>query len=418
MKHLTVIFLFSFALFAQEVGIPYVQVTKGHGSLSDYSSFVLEGKAFLFGENRHIRLWNFKDPVLDYYKNILANRGENTLNTDSETPCANLRCDIKAFTASSKVMFLSFYYGKVELWDLEIWEKIDEFKTPPYDEWNNLEDFYFLSVDDENHKLITSGFYDTLYLYDLPSMTLLQKFNGHYGQVGKVSPIINDKYFFSVASAFKDHSLRKWDIATGKEVKSIRGKKFSWNLPISRDGKYIILLERDGNLTMYDTNDLSPVRNFTAPENKGIVDFLVSDDEKKIYGTLKMEKRLEKSIVEWEMETGKVIKQIKLDHYPGQLRLAPNEKYLGGNLGNMLTFWRLPDFETVVTLYPIGTCGWIIMTPEGYFNASEDAMASIRIKDPDGQERALTPDEINTYRQPKKVQAVLNDIIATHQREK
>jgi len=57
------------------------------------------------------------------------------------------------------------------------------------------------------------------------------------------------------------------------------------------------------------------------------------------------------------------------------------------------------------------------MTPEGYFNASEEAMASIRIKDPDGQERALTPDEINTYRQPKKVQAILNDIIATQQKE-
>jgi len=451
MKHLTVIFLFTFALFAKEheiqyeqvtVGIPYVQVTKGHANLSDYASFVLDGEAFLLeehnyirvdgkvlllGAHKYIRLWNLKNPALNrcltkgYYQDILANREDNNLSTDSETRCTKAQCRIKALTASSEVMFLSFYDGRVERWDLKTWEKIDEFKTPPYDEWNNLENFNLLSVDDENHKLIAataSDFNHTLYLYDLPSMTLLQKFHGHYGQVCEVSPIIDDKYFFSLACIFRDNSLRKWDITTGEEVKSIRGKMFSWNLPGSRDGKYIVLLdEKDKNLTMYDTKDLSIVRNFIPPKNKDILDFIVNSDEKTIYATLKVEKKLEKSIVEWDMETGKETRQIKLDHYPGKLRLAPNEKYLAGNLGSLMTFWRLPDFKTVVTLYPIGTCGWVIMTPEGYFNASEDAMASIRIKGPDGQERALTPDEIDTYYQPKKVQAILNDIIATQNME-
>jgi len=418
MKHLAVIFLFSLALFAQEIGVPYVHVTKGYGNAGAYSSFVLNGEAFLFQENRHIRLWNLKEPALNqcltegYFQEVLANRGENTLNTDSETPCKSTSCSINAFTANSEVMFLAFS-GKVERWDLKTLKKLDEFQTPSLNKFNDLANFYFLSADDENHKLTAASFNHTLYLYDLPSMSLLQEFHGHSGQVGDVSPIIDDKYFFSVASASWDYSFRKWDITTGKEVRLIIGKDFSWHLPISKDGKYILLNDSDGNLTMYDTNDLKPVRHFPVPKNKGLIDFIVSGDEKKIYGTLAMEK----SIVEWEMATGKKIRQIKLDHPSGRLTLSPNEKYLGGNIGNMLTFWRLPDFEMVVTLYPIGTCGWIIMTPEGYFNASEDAMASIRIKDPDGQERALTPVEINTYRQPKKVQAILNDIIATQHME-
>jgi len=429
MKHLAVIFLFSFALFAQErgiqyeqvtVGVPYVQVTKGYGNSGEYSSFVLNGEAFLVQENRHIRLWNLKDPALNqcltkgYFQDLLAYSGDSNLSTDSETPCNSTSCSIHAFTASSEMMFLAFR-NRVERWDLKTWKKTDEFQTPVYDKWNNREDFHMLSVDDENHKLIAeASFNNTLYLYDLPSMTLLQQFHGHFGSVGKASRIIDDRYFFSVTSSARDHSLRKWDITTGKEVKSIRGKDFGRNLPISRDGKYIVLLdEEDDNLTRYHTTDLSPVRHFPIPDNKKIIDFIVSGDEKKIYATLAMEK----SIVAWEMVTGKEIRQIKLDHPSGRLTLSPNEKYLGGNVGNMLTFWRLPNFEMVVTLYPIATCGWIIMTPEGYFNASDDALASIRIKDPDGQERALTPDEIDTYYQPKKVQAVLNDIIATQQKE-
>lgn len=102
----------------------------------------------------------------------------------------------------------------------------------------------------------------------------------------------------------------------------------------------------------------------------------------------------------------------------GSLMFAPNKKYLSGQLGNMLTFWSLPNYKETIILYPINNCDWVVITPDGYFNASEDAIGTIRIQDANGTDRTLTPQEIKKFKQPKKIQAILNDIISTNKMEK
>lgn len=120
----------------------------------------------------------------------------------------------------------------------------------------------------------------------------------------------------------------------------------------------------------------------------------------------------DKLIIEYDMKTGQEIRRITMLRSAGSLIISPNKQYIGGQRGNMLTFWNLSNYKETIVLYPINNCDWVAITPEGYFNASEDAITSIRIKDPNGTDRALTAEEMAKYRQPQKIQTILNDIIS------
>lgn len=419
--------LFSLSLVAQETGIPYVQTSKIGGSSNDFTSFVLNGEALLFEENEHLHLWSFSDFALNQCLTAeqLNNYKTTWVQLKGRETIPVYRW-INELTATSGTMFLSFD-DRVELWDIKTWKKINEFETPVYDKWGNRENFDILMVDDKAHKLIAGSNKRNLYLYDLPSMTLLQKFRGsdigldefdfpvplnpylkgHECQISYISKIIDDHYFFS--ASYGDKSLRKWDIRTGEEVSSLQDVEFRPYMQLTKDNRTLILNKSREEIIRLDASDLQPIQKFTLP-NTLLSSFVIDQERQILFASAPKDKL----IIEYDMKTGQEIRRTAMLRSAGSLIISPNTRYIGGQRGNMLTFWNLSNYKETIVLYPINNCDWVAITPEGYFNASDDAISSIRIQDANGTDRALTPEEITKYKQPQKIQEILNDIISTN----
>jgi WD40 repeat protein len=431
MKHLILTILFTLTLFAQEIGVPYVPLEKSSRViLGTNSLFVLNGKAILFyDEKQNIRLWDLKTGKMDKCITV-----ENS--TDKENHTLSFTSNGKslvftpewfdALTASNDLMFITFQ-GKIDVWDIATWKKIKEIETPK-DFTGHSEHIELLHVDRVNNKLIGAGYKRNILIWNLPDMKLEKVLRGsefspyekdgyipinpyqkgHEGPVSDVSGIVDGKYIFSISST--DKTLRKWNIESGEEVDRIDGQAFH-NLQLVDNDRQIMALLHD-SLIFYQTTDLNMTKKYGTEIGNYSNTAIISPSQAHLYTTGNNGMLLK----EWDMKRDQEIRQLPVDKPTVMTTTFQNGKYIAATAerGKRGIIYRISDFKEVLNVFIVGSCDWVAITPDGYFNASEDVIGSIRIKDTNGTERVLTPKEIKKYKQPQKIQAILNDIISTN----
>lgn len=417
MKHIILIILLTIGIWAQKTGVPYVSLEKSmHTILGTKALFVLDGNGILsYDEKQNIHLWDLKTGRMDKCLTIENSSHKDLLYSNTW---------FEALTASNDLMFISFQ-GKIDVWDIATWKKIKEIETPK-DFTGYPEHIELLHVDRKNNKLIGAGYKRNIMIWNLPDMKLEKvlrgsEFNpyekdgyippnpyrkGHEGDITDVSDIVDNKYIFSIS--WMDQTLRKWDIESGEEVDKVSGNKFH-RIKIINNGKDVMASSNE-NLIIYSTSDLSIRKKYGIEIGKNVNTAIIAPNDTHWYTTGDNGMQLK----EWDMKQDQVLRPLPVDQPTVLTNIFKNGKYLtaGTVRSKRGVIYRVNDFKEVLNVSIIGHCGWIVMTPEGYFNASEDAITSIRIKDANGTDRPLTPQEIKKFKQPKKIQAILNDIIS------
>ena len=74
----------------------------------------------------------------------------------------------------------------------------------------------------------------------------------------------------------------------------------------------------------------------------------------------------------WDLESSKEIK--KLESYSGEVRsvvISPNGRYVVSTQDASVRIWDISTGEEIASMVGFGESGWLIITSDGYYNASE-----------------------------------------------
>ncbi|MBA3017351.1 MAG: caspase family protein [Proteobacteria bacterium] len=182
-------------------------------------------------------------------------------------------------------------------------------------------------------KYLLSGSADhTLKLWDVATGREIRTFIGHTAQVESIAFSPDGKYIISTGRY--DKSLKLWEVATGKEVRTFLGHKDEVNeVAFSPDGKYIIsgggtsYKNKDFALRLWEVNTGKEIRTFTGHTDEIKSVAFSPDGEYIVSGSYHIIKL-------WEAATGKEIKTFaEQKSLVNSIAFSPDGKYilLGGN---------------------------------------------------------------------------------------
>ena len=190
----------------------------------------------------------------------------------------------------------------------------------------------------------------------------------------------------TIASAGTDGATKLWDVASGKEIKSLRGHDGNvTSVAFSPDGRFLASGGRDGTIRLWDTKSGKELRTLDNPHPDRSVSCVgYSPDGKYVFARGKDE------IVRlWSAENGQEIKQFAgmrtLTTMVGTMNSAsvsPDSRYLLTNdgPGAVSRVWDIATGREIAQLISFTDGEWIAITPEGYFNASPGGAKHLNVR--------------------------------------
>ncbi len=380
MKHIILIILLTLGVWGQEVGVPYVQRLSDNIYIWPLFN-IKDGNTILMRDSlKNIRIFDLNSEKL------------NKFNTD-----VNVTIPMYVYAIKNNIYIAQ--NDKIKITDIDSVEKERKLYLPMDD--GREQRVSALYVNQDQQFMLTGTDHNHIYLWNLRNFVIDKIFRGsdyspyakyegypHFENLhGHIEPVtslslIDNKYILSGSAYKHDQTLRKWDINSTSElnvIKNIKPIKWMW---ISKDNKYFVPHLSDGNLSIYDVQEMKEIRRFV--NNDSIVGYVISPDEKRLYTSSKND-----VLQEWNMDTGAEIKRIDFNSPITSILMTKNAKYLVVGGLNQVKFWNIKEMKEVISLYLIKNNEWILMTPKGYFINSKNDSNVILIKDKDGSERPL-----------------------------
>jgi Tol biopolymer transport system component len=217
-------------------------------------------------------------------------------------------------------------------------------------------------------------------LWNVKTGKATKHFKGHGVSVVAFSP--DGKY---ILTGSRDYTLTLWDVSTGREIRTFEGHS-DWvdAVAFSPDGRYVVSAGED--VRVWDISSGMEIRAFKIP-------WATEVHSLSFYGGylhVNIEDSSELTVFILDINTGK---EIKVNRFkPGGASIDDGNGIAFSPDGRYVLFAEsfqkfgktLLDMETgekIVTMGVIGIDGdWAIYTPEGYFNASENAAEYLKIK--------------------------------------
>jgi len=247
----------------------------------------------------------------------------------------------------------------------------------------------------------------TLKLWDVTTGRELRTFRGHTWGVTAVAFSPDGKRALSGSG---DQTVRLWDVTTGREIRTFAGHAQAvWAVAFSPDGKWVLSGSGDQTLKLWEAATGRELRTFTGhTQAVRAVDF--SPD-----GKLVVSGSVDRTLRLWDAATGRETKTfsghddsiwavtfspdgrsilsggedqtLKLWHaatgderqtFRGHDGVVVSASFssdgrtvLSGSLDGTMRLWETENGNAIAMLVGFRDGEWIIMTPEGYYTASE-----------------------------------------------
>lgn len=279
-------------------------------------------------------------------------------------------------------------------------------------------------------KYALSGSRDrSIRLWEIATGKMIQNFRGHKGALELVTFSLDGKQVLSMGD-YKDRSIRLWDIATGEAIKTYEwdkktkikeaifspNKKFLLTLEdsreginnyahirlrnvntgeikelskinykysypfldvsVSRSGRYLAFGLSDHTIRLLDMSTGKTVRIFKGHKSS-VHDVVISSNEKYILSA-----SFDQTIRLWEMATGKQLKVYKgHTNYIISIAFTPDGKNILSSSGDgSVRFWSVVSVNELAKFYQFEKEQWVVITPEGYFNASPEGASHVNVR--------------------------------------
>lgn len=315
--------------------------------ISSDGSFAVTG-----GFDNILRLWDFKNAALKYNKKV---------DNPEDISSVSISPDLKYILSITRDMIL---------YDRETGNEIQKFSGDRY--------YYDEAVTftKDNQYILISDRSNVIFLLDIKSGRIIRKFSGHTGSIKTISLSPDGKYFVSCGL---DQSVRLWSITSSSEIcSSFEHPDYVTSVVFSRDGKYIVSGSMDGTLILweivYDIGFLRPVKKIKTHPISTLSFF--PDGNKVAIGSY------DKTISILDMETEKEVYNL-ISHASTirSISISQNNKYLISSANDSTTkVWNLETGKEIAMLIGFVDGEWVIITPEGYFNASSKGAKYLTVK--------------------------------------
>ncbi len=185
-------------------------------------------------------------------------------------------------------------------------------------------------------KYVLSGSDDkTLKLWETATGKEIRTFAGHANEVKSVAFSPDGKY---ALSGSHDDTLKLWDVATGKEIRTFTGhSSHVTSVVFSKDGKYALSGSWENNLKLWDVATGKEVRTFTG-HAEPVTSVAFSPD-----GKYALSGSWDKTLKLWDVATGKEIRTFT-GHggWVDSVVFSPGGKYaLSGSEDKTLKIWEI-----------------------------------------------------------------------------
>ncbi len=299
-------------------------------------------------------------------------------------------------------MIVTWNTRTIKIWDLSLGKPIHDF--------TDHSDYIFTAQFSPDNKLIASASADkTIKIWDVASGSLIRTLVAHTDRVSsaKFSPdgklivssswdntikiwdvasgslihdLIGSREIFSPNSkmmgAVHGNVIKIWDTATGKLLHTFSGHTSYINsLQFSADGKLIVSSGLDDTIKVWDVNSGTLIHDFIEPDG-WVESAYFSPDGRTVLSVTNIEGLLNIKI--WDVTSGKNIRQFEFRGSPYHgftfEEINFEQDLLLSYRNSELIFHRISDGKELFSFIPIDSMDWVVVDPEGRFDATQNAM--------------------------------------------
>ncbi|HKR59134.1 MAG TPA: WD40 repeat domain-containing protein [Pyrinomonadaceae bacterium] len=214
-----------------------------------------------------------------------------------------------------------------------------------------------------------------------------------------------DKVAFSpdgrvIGAIYEGSTITFWSVATRKQLSSIKADSAS-SFAFSPDGKEIIVGNNDGSIKLWDITGGKELRAFAGHTDwqgsmfSGPVVHAVAfspDGKTLVSGDADSTVKL------WDKATGNLLRTY--EEHTSEVRsvaFSPNGKLiLSGGYDGTMKLWSPETDEALATLISLDKTDWVILTPDGHFDASVggEKLVHFVTSTPEGEYRIIPTNDL------------------------
>ena len=328
-----------------------LKILKGQAGWVDAVSFSPDGKyAVSAGENKFIRLWD-----------VNAGKGLRTFSGHSD------RVYSVVFSRDGKLLLSGSYDKTMKLWNVQNGSEIMSFL-------GHTERILAVALTSNQKYAISASEDKTIKLWNVQTGKEVRTFTGHTSWIISLAVSPDDNY---IASASGDGTIKLWDIRTGKELKTFSGHDgYVIGVAFSPDGKYIVSGGVDKKIMLWDINNGHFIRTLNGHSDR-VRSVVFSPDGRYIISASE-----DRTLKLWDAQSGEEIRTLK-GHFNEIRSLTFNNDgnyALSGSSDGTARLWDISDGKEIAQLISFTDGEWIIITPEGYFNASLNGAKHLNVR--------------------------------------
>jgi WD40 repeat protein len=254
--------------------------------------------------------------------------------------------------------------GKIILWDAATGDSlqvIQSYREPIFD--------IKFSADDK--RIVTSSWDATMKIHDLSTSKLLTYFQLENASTYHLVFHPNSLYIFT---ARLDNTLQMWETDTKQVVRNFVGHTdVVSSMQLSADQNLLLTSGWDGTIRIWNIGTGLMTKKFTGHQG-AVHTAIFNADEKLVYSG-----GADRIIRIWDFNTNVVLK--KLEGHRAEitsLLLSPDSKMLiSHSLDGVTKFWDLNTGKEFFEHIHLGENDWMVKSPDGYFNATENARSYV-----------------------------------------
>jgi len=219
---------------------------------------------------------------------------------------------------------------------------------------------------------VLSGSTDkTVKLWDAATGALVRTFEGHSGWVTSVAFSPDGR---QVLSGSWDKTVKLWDAATGQVVRTFEDHSDNvLSVAFSLEGSQVLSGSEDKTVKLWDAATGQVVRDFERGDDGVVASVTFSRDGRKVLSGW------DDKVSLWDAATGQLIRTFEgHSDLVTSVAFSPDgQQVVSGSDDTTTRLWKTETGNLLATLLASSDGEWLVLTPEGFFNASSPAAGKL-----------------------------------------